>query len=49
VKMSKTIACARSARQMLERDATLFFSRKKNDRTERRAFQKAALRSFSRN
>ena len=42
------IALEQEAKQALEREAATFFSKNKDDRTERRAFQKASLRSLQR-
>jgi hypothetical protein len=42
------LALEQEAKQTLEREAAVFYSGNKNDRTERRAFQKASLRSLER-
>lgn len=42
------LALEQEARQNLEREAAMFYAGNKNDRTERRAFQKASLRSLQR-
>jgi hypothetical protein len=42
------LALEHEAREKLEREAALFYSGNKNERTERRAFQKASLRSLQR-
>jgi hypothetical protein len=42
------LALEQEAKHDLEREAAVFFSGNKNDRTERRAFQKASLRSLER-
>ena len=42
------LALEQEAKQKLEREAATFYSESKNDRTERRAFQKASLRSLER-
>jgi hypothetical protein len=42
------LALEQEAKQKLEREAAIFYSENKNDRTERRAFQKASLRSLER-
>lgn len=41
-------ALQQEAKQALEREAATFYSENQNDRTERRAFQKASLRSLQR-
>ncbi|MFZ0286440.1 MAG: hypothetical protein WAL32_14515 [Terriglobales bacterium] len=42
------LALEHEARQNLEREAAMFYSGNKNARAERRAFQKASLRSLER-
>lgn len=42
------LALEQEAKEKLEREAAMFYSGNKNDRTERRAFQKASLRSLRR-
>jgi hypothetical protein len=42
------LALEQEAKQTLEREAATFYSANRNDRTERRAFQKASLRSLER-
>jgi hypothetical protein len=42
------LALEQEAKQTLEREAATFYSGNRNDRTERRAFQKASLRSLER-
>jgi hypothetical protein len=42
------LALEQEAKHDLEREAAVFYSGNKNDRTERRAFQKASLRSLER-
>jgi hypothetical protein len=42
------LALEHEAREKLEREAAHFYSTDKNDRTERRAFQKASFRSLER-
>ncbi len=42
------LALEQEAKQNLEREAAMFYSGKKGERTERRAFQKASLRSLER-
>jgi hypothetical protein len=42
------LALEQEARQNLEREAATFYSGNKSDRIERRAFQKASLRSLER-
>jgi hypothetical protein len=42
------LALEQEAKQALEREAAAFYSGNKNDRTGRRAFQKASLRSLER-
>ena len=42
------LALQQEAKEKLEREAATFYSGIKNDRTERRAFQKASLRSLER-
>lgn len=41
-------ALEHEAKENLEREAALFYSENKNDRAERRAFQKASIRSLAR-
>jgi hypothetical protein len=42
------LALEQEAKQTLEREAAVFYSGNKKGRTERRAFQKASLRSLER-
>ncbi|MFZ0802870.1 MAG: hypothetical protein WBQ09_06880 [Terriglobales bacterium] len=41
-------ALEHEARENFEREAALFYSKNENDRAERRAFQKASIRSLER-
>lgn len=46
MKIPKTITSKQRARNKMERDAALFYPNSENNRTERRAFQRASLRSL---